>query len=100
MLSRLECGVGVVHDESSPTKDKTLPPVYCSEIVDAPKVRAAFAEAAPKVHRALRARLRGVGARYHPLVIARQKRHRFLSCHVVSCLSVQVRNGARRAKLK
>jgi hypothetical protein len=77
MLLRLECGVVVVHDESSPTKDKTLPPVYCSEIVDAPTVRAAIAEAAPKIHRALRARLRGVGARHHPLIIARQKRHRF-----------------------
>jgi hypothetical protein len=41
----------IVRDEASPTGSKALPLVFCSRIVDFPKVRAAIGAAATKLQR-------------------------------------------------
>jgi hypothetical protein len=37
--------MAVIHDENEPGKDKTLPVLYCSEIIDKPAVRTAIQQA-------------------------------------------------------
>ena len=42
-------GMAIVHNEDGPIKDKPLPVLYCSEIIDAPSVHAAINTAVKKL---------------------------------------------------
>ncbi|MDR1968394.1 MAG: hypothetical protein LBQ32_06850 [Burkholderiaceae bacterium] len=42
--------MAVIRDEANPKKDKTLPILYCSEMIDRPSVRAAIQNAVTALH--------------------------------------------------